>query len=448
MAIAFRIRDYFHPILIGRLWQEFKQNPWLAPDELQRRQERRLQGIVSRAYEAVPYYRKLFDEARLKPADIQTLDDLPKLPVLSKKQALAAGHGLRSKDHARFHAVEYHTSGSSGEPFSLLRDQYANALEFVYYWRHWSWADYRLGDSFAMLVRRHFLAQNAGDDMSHWQPHLRRLLLNCNLISPSTAGAMARELERKGCKFLKAGASAAYHLALSMHEAGVRPRPLRAVISTDEALLPHQREMIGKVFNCCVLDSYGHMEGTVAISQCREGGRHVNTDYGLLEFTNVRPSADGSTLLAEGIGTGLHNRVMPFLRYLIEDTFELFRETRACPCGRTFPLIKAIHGRQIETIVTPDGRFVTSLVILPDYVTGFREIQFVQESATRLVIRVVPGDGFDMREEEKLKAHAMTLTGPSMQTHVIHCASSDLIRSRSGKLSTVIPLDSLSEQRP
>ncbi|MDZ4405097.1 hypothetical protein [Prosthecobacter sp.] len=376
------------------------------------------------------------------------MDDLPRLPVLSKKKALAAGLELRAKDRARFHTVEHHTSGTSGEPFSLLRDKHANALEFVYYWRHWSWADYRLGDSFAMLVRRHFLTRPSGDDTSHWQPHLRRLLLNCNQISPSMAGAMARAMERKRCKFLKAGATAAYHLALSMHEAGIRPPPLRAVISTDEALLPHQREMIEKVFGCRVLDSYGHMEGTVAISQCREGGRHVNTDYGILEFTNVRPSADGSTLLAEGIGTGLYNRVMPFIRYLIDDTFELFPEPRACPCGRTFPLIKAIHGRQMETIVTPDGRFVTSLCILPDYVTGFREIQFVQESATRLVIRVVPGDGFDVREEEKLKAHAMTLTGPSMQTHVMRCASSDLIQSNSGKLSRVIPLKSFAERQP
>jgi phenylacetate-CoA ligase len=361
MSIAFRVRDYFHPVLIGRLWHEFERNPWLSPDELKHRQEKRLQSIITRAYEAVPHYRKLFDQASLKPEDIQTLDDLPRLPVLSKKEVLDAGLELRATDRARFHTVEYHTSGTSGQPLSLLRDKHANALEFVYYWRHWSWAGYRLGDSFAMLVSRHFLTQCSADSTSDWQPHLRRLLLNCNLISPSTAGTMARELERKGCQILKAAASAAYHLALNMHETGIRPQPLRAVISTDEALLPHQRDMIEKVFGCCVLDSYGHMEGTVAISQCREGGRHVNTDYGILEFTNVRPSADGSTLLAEGIGTGLHNRVMPFIRYLIDDTFELFPEPQTCPCGRTFPLIKAIHGRQIETIVTPDGRFVTSL---------------------------------------------------------------------------------------
>jgi phenylacetate-CoA ligase len=442
MGIEFRIRDYFHPVLTWRLWREFKQNPRRPPDELRQRQEQRLREIISRAYSVVPHYRKMFNEAGLKPADIQTLDDLPRLPVLSKQEVISAGSEMRALDRAQFNTVEYHTSGTSGEPLSLLRDKHANALEFVYYWRHWNWADYRLGDAFGMLARRHFLEPRQAGQTSAWQPHLRRLLLNCNLISPATAGAMARELERHGCKFLKAAASAVYHLALSMREAGVRPRRLRAVISTDEPLLPHQRELIGDMFGCHVLDSYGHMEGTVTISQCREGGRHVNTDYGILEFANVRPSSDGSSLLAEGIGTGLHNRVMPFIRYLTGDTFELFREPQACPCGRTFPLIKAIHGRQLDVILTPDGRFVTSLIILPDFVTGFHEIQFVQESATRLVIRVVPGDGFDGREEEKLKAHAMTLTGPSMQVSVQRCAPSELIRGRGGKTSMVIPLQS------
>lgn len=446
MAIDFRVRDFFHPVLIGQLWHEFERNQWLPSDELLRQQEKRLQRIIVHAYETVPYYRGVFDSAKLKPADIRTLDDLKKLPVLSKPAARAAGTDLHAKDHARLAPVEYHTSGTSGTPFTLLHDKHANVLEFVYYWRHWSWAGYRLGNSFAELSTHFFLKNGSRDGMTAWQPHLQRLMLSSHNISPSTAGLMAHALERRGCRFLKGVASTAYHLALSMREAGIKPRPLRAVISTGETLPPYQRAVIEEVFGCRALDSHGHMERTVAISQCEHGGRHVNSDYGILEFTNVRPAEDGSTLLAEGLGSGLHNLVMPFIRYETGDTFELFREPRACPCGRTFPLIKAIHGRQEETIIAPDGRFLTSLFMLPELVSGLRETQFVQEAADRLVIRAVPGDEFNTAQEEMLKSFTQKLTGPSMQVRVVRCASIDLQRGRSGKLRTVIPLQKVNDK--
>jgi phenylacetate-CoA ligase len=439
MAIDFRIRDFFHPILIGRLWHEFESNPTRSADEMRALQERRLRAVVRHSWENVPHYRRKMDETGLVPEDIRTLEDLPRLPVLSKEQARAAGATLHAKRQAGLHPVAYHTSGTSGTPFELLHDKFSNALEFVYYWRHWGWAGYRLGNAFAQLSSVYFLNRGATDSLHAWQPHLRRLVLSSILTSKSNAGEMARELERRGCLFLKGVASSVYHLALSMREAGVTPRPLRAVICASEVLLPHQSTLIQEVFQCVVLDSYGHMERTVAVSQCERGGRHVNSDYGVLEFINKRPSPDGSSVLAEGLGTGLHSRVMPFLRYETGDTFELFREARTCSCGRHFPLIKAIHGRQEECVETPDGRFLTCLFLLPEFVSGISEAQFVQEAEDRLVVCVVPAEGFDAAQEEKLKHYTQTVAGPSMQVRVQRCGRQDLVRSGSGKRRVVIP---------
>ncbi|MCB1278757.1 hypothetical protein [Prosthecobacter sp.] len=441
MAIVFRIRDFFHPLLINRLRCEFERNQWKAPEALADMQEKRLNEILAHSYASVPIYRAKFDAAGLKPSDIRTNEDLKKLPVLSRAEARSAGKALHASRLRGLHPVEYHSSGTSGTPFAMLHDKNANALEFAYYWRHWSWAGYRLGDSFADLGSVYFLTRKS-DDIQAWQPLLRRLNLSSHQVSPTNAPLMARELERRDCKILKGVASTVYHLALSMEEAGVRPRPLRGVISTGETLLPHQRALIKDIFGCLIFDSYGHMERTVAVSQCEKGGRHVNSDYGLLEFTNIRPSPDGTTLLAEGLGTGLHNRAMPFIRYETGDTFELFRDPQPCPCGRTFPLVKAIHGRQEECVVTPDGRHLTSLFVLPEFVTGLRETQFVQEKADSLVIRVVTGNEFDANQEEQLKSFTQRLTGPSMRISIARCQRDDLVRARSGKFRTVIPLQS------
>lgn len=441
MAINFRIRDFCHPILIGRLWREFERNQWLPPDELRRLQEARLQRIITRAYAAVPYYRRLFDAGSLKPADIRTLDDLPKLPLLGKADAQAAGEDLRAADSARFHPVESRTSGTSGTPFALIHCKYANALEFVYYWRHWSWAGYRLGDPIADLGSYYFLKARTGHDRTHaYQPHLRRLMLNSALISIATARTMAEAIEHHGSRFMKGVASSLYYLALSLQESGRGPLPLRAVISTGEILPPYRRALIEKVFCCRVFDSYGHMERTVAVSQCEKGGRHVNSDYGILEFIHSHRSEDGGGRLAQGVGTGLHSLVMPFIRYETGDEFELYDEPRQCPCGRTFPLVKAIHGRMEETIMTPDGRFLTSLFILPELVSGIRETQFVQEAADRLLVRVVPADHFDTNEEDALKAATQKILGASMSVRIVRSSPADLIRGQSGKLRTIISL--------
>src|SRR5207302_8734663 len=51
-----------------------------TPTELQALQEQRLRLLIRHAYEQVPYYRRIFDERRLTPADIRTAEDLYKLP--------------------------------------------------------------------------------------------------------------------------------------------------------------------------------------------------------------------------------------------------------------------------------------------------------------------------------------------------------------------------------
>ncbi len=71
---------------------------------------------------------------------------------------------------------------------------------------------------------------------------------------------------------------------------------------------------------------------------------------------------------------------------------ELHAEPRSCPCGRTFPLIEAIHGRHEDTIVTADGRHLTSLFVLPELARGIRFVQFIHTSPESLLINIVPGE--------------------------------------------------------
>ena len=77
------------------------------------------------------------------------------------------------------------TTGTMGEPLRFLIDKPSNVLEFVYYWRHWSWAGYRIGDRFAELASHYFL-QRKSSELGHVQRGFGRLLLNSIRLSPDT----------------------------------------------------------------------------------------------------------------------------------------------------------------------------------------------------------------------------------------------------------------------
>jgi len=440
MAIDFRVQDFRYPIAIGRLRRTLERTQWLPREELKAYQLERLRAVLRQASARVPFYRDLFKQRGVKAEDIHSAEDLARLlPLLSKEAVRKAGDRLLAEDAARYSPRPYSTSGSTGAPVTFYLDKGANILEFVYYWRHWSWAGYRLGDRFAELGSQYFLNRpHLRNAACSWQPHLRRLMLNSSRISVESAREVGNAIRKYRPRFLKGMASPVYFLALSLKEAGSNDLSLRAVFSTGEVITPAYRAMAEQVFHCKVLDSYGHMERTAGISQCLEGGYHVVDDYGLLEVIDRKPGLGGDSSSGQVVGTGLYNMAMPLIRYEVGDTIELFDEGRSCACGRTLPLVKAIHGRQEDVVVTPDGRYITSIFILPEFVRGVRFAQFVQETEKTLSIRVVPGAGWDSAQAEALQARAGDLVGPGMDIRIVQILEEDILTDPSGKRRAVI----------
>ena len=437
MAIDFRIRDFFYPVEIYRLNRTLKKTQWLSRDELLVYQERRLAVILDQAYNHVPYYRRLFKGLGLTPADIRCVDDLKKLPILSKNTVRRGGADFIADNAKRYRPITYNTSGTSGVPMQIQLDRGARILEFVYYWRHWGWAGYKLGDRFAELRTYLFLGSDS-DAVSLWQPRLRGLMLNSSQLSLSRVKEMAEAIRRYRPKFLKGMAATLYFMALSFKQAGITDISFRGIFSTGEVLTPQYRVMMEQVFGCPVLDSYGHMEGAVAISQCMEGGYHINSDYGLLEFDDPRPSGDGPAMVGRAVGTSLYNLAMPFIRYDMGDDIEFLPETEICSCGRTLPLVKVIHGRHDDIIITTDGRLVTNMFVLPELVDGIRFAQFIQESPTVLHVNVVPGETWTEGKSEKLFSYVKKLAGKEMAVRMHQITQDDIITDASGKTRAVI----------
>jgi phenylacetate-CoA ligase len=433
VSVEFAVRDFAHPLAILRLRASFERTQWWPTERLLHHQERLLRRTVGHAYAQVPYYRDLFRRLRLTPADIRTVADLAKLPTLPKATLRAEYPRLQAADRARFRPRAYQSSGTTGEPIRFLLDTPANVLEFAYYWRHWSWAGYRLGSAFAELASSFFLREPAssGEPFRH-QRVTGRLLLNCLSLSPARVRAQAAALRKHRPRFLKGTASALYFFARCLEEEAISDIAFRAVFSTGEMLLPSQRKTIEAVLKGKVHDSYGHMERTVAVSECPHGGLHVNPEYGVLELVDAKalPGASERPVVARVLGTSLHNRSMPLLRYEVGDLIEADTRPAPCVCGRSLPLVRRIHGRAEDVVVTGQG-VVTTLFTLFDRVPGVALGQVVQEEPDRLVIKVARGPEYRPESEALLLADARRFVGAGMRI-TLEYTSADAMRGGTG----------------
>ncbi len=412
---------------------------WMSEAQLREYQNHRLRLVIGHAVRHVPYYRELFAASDLRIEDVASVDDLRKLPRLSREAVRAGGSEFHADNANRFSPTRVHTSGTSGLPLECYLDRESNVLEFVHYWRHWGWAGYRPGDRFAELASIHFLRRPHLDGLiADCQRLYGRLLLNSMKMAPSNILEYASLLQRFRPRYLKGLPSALYHLAslLTASKAGLPP--LRAVFSGGENLTPEMRTTIEQTFQCPLLDSYGHMERTACIVQCPEGSYHILSDYGLLELVDRTPLQESGVELASVLGSSLYNRAMPLLRYEIGDLIEVFVDPPHCRCGRRFQVVRGVRGRTALAIFTPEGRVESALFALPGIVPGVAFLQFIQLKIEAVEVRVVRGERFDGRSDAILRRCLDESLGPRIDVRIRYVSMEDIATDASGKRPRVI----------
>ena len=425
MAIEFQARDFFHPAGLLKTHNSLERTQWLAPQELQDHQEQRLRIVIRQAATHVPYYRDLFARLKLDYRDIQGVKDLKALPILTKEILRTNFKQLMADNAARFAPRLCRTSGTSGEPVEFFHDVSSNSLEFCYYWRYWSWAGYRLGSSFAEFSLHHFLQRGLKVRSEH-SPLMNRLMLNPAQLSLQQVVGFVMDLKKYRVRFLKGAPASLSVFASFMAMKGISYDGLKAVFTTGELLLSSQRTQIEKVFGCRILDSYGHMERTVAICQCPHGRYHVNSDYGVLELEKDGHVFFPGTSSGTMIGTSLYSMAMPLIRYQINDFIEVRTDERRCECGRGLPICEKIFGRAQDTIKTLDGRMLTNVFILFDILEGAIWVQIIQEKRDRVVVKIVPGGRYSKDSEDVFLFQLQQLLGRDMFVKIEYLPEHDM----------------------
>ena len=406
--------------------QEIECMPY---EDMKKLQSERLVAQVKHVYENVEYYRNLMDEKGVKPEDIQSVEDLHKLPFLTKADLRDAyPYGLLAKplnECVRIHS----TSGTTGKRVVAFYTQ--NDIDL--------WED--------CCARAIVAAGGTKDDVCQVAYGFGLFTggaglnggshkVGC-LTLPMSSGNTDRQIEFMrdlGSTILCCTPSYAAYIGETLHEMGLTPDDinLKAGIFGAEPWTEEMRKSIEASLGIKAYDIYGLTETSgpgVSFECCEQTGMHINEDNFIPEIIDpetgeVLPEGE----VGELVFTSITKEAFPLLRYRTRDLCVLSR--KKCSCGRTLIKMRKPMGRsddmliirgvnvfpsQIETVLIEQG-------YSPNYLI---EVDRVNNTDTLDISVEMNPDQFSdkmkvMQEQEKSLALAIkTMLGINPKVHLV-----------------------------
>ena len=361
-------------------------------EEMKKLQSEKLVKQVKHVYENVPYYRDLMDKKGVSPDDIKSIDDLHKLPFLSKADLRDAyPYGLLAKpleDCVRIHS----TSGTTGRRVVAFYTQHDVDL----------WEDCCARAITAVGGTKKDVCQVAygyglftGGAGLHGGSHK----VGC-LTLPMSSGNTDRQIQFMDdlqATILCCTPSYAAYLGESLKEQGYKPEdiPLKAGIFGAEPWTEEMRKSIEATLGIKAYDIYGLTETTgpgVSFECSEPSGMHVNEDHFFAEIIDP----DTGEVLPEGskgelVFTSLDKEAFPLLRYRTRDICVLSR--KKCSCGRTLIKMAKPMGR------TDDMLIIRGVNVFPSQIETVLLNEGYQPNYQIIVDRVKNNDTFDVHVE-------------------------------------------------
>lgn len=320
-----------------------------SPEAIRKIQDERLVKTVKRLYDNVPYYKKKMDDKGVAPADIKSIDDLKKLPFITKADLRDAyPYGLLAvplHDCVRIHS----TSGTTGKRVIAFYTQHDLDL----------WSD--------CCARSIVAAGGTKDDVIHvgygYGLFTGGMGINGGshrvgcLTLPVSSGNTERQIQFMtdlGSTILCCTPSYAEYLAETINEMGIKDQiKLKAGIFGAEAWSEEMRQHLEESLGIKAYDIYGLTEiiGPGVSFECSEQtGMHINEDHFIAEIINP----DTGEVLQEGskgelVFSCIDKEAFPLLRYRTRDICVLSREK--CSCGRTLIKMAKPMGRSDDMLI-------------------------------------------------------------------------------------------------
>ena len=422
-----------------------KEIETMPVEEIKKLQSEKLVKQVRHVYDNVPYYRNLMDEKGVTPEDIHGIEDLHKLPFLTKADLRDAyPYGLLAKPLSECVRIQS-TSGTTGRRVVAFYTQHDIDL----------WEDCCARAIVAAGGTNEDVCQVAyGYGLFTGGPGLNggSHKVGC-LTLPMSSGNTERQIPFMtdlSATILCCTPSYAAYIGETLKEQGYTPDqiPLKAGIFGAEPWTEEMRRGIEKTLGIKAYDIYGLTETSgpgVSFECCEQTGMHINEDHFLAEIIDP----DTGEVLPEGskgelVFTSLDKEAFPLLRYRTRDICVLSR--KKCSCGRTLIKMAKPMGRSDDMMI------IRGVNVFPSQIEAVLLKEGYEPNYQIVVDRVGNTDTFDVNvemnpdkftdtvsgitEQERALANAMkVMLGINPKVHLV--APKSIVRSE-GKAVRVI----------
>jgi phenylacetate-CoA ligase len=420
----------------------------MSREALDRLQLARLRAQLARVYVSVPLYRRKFDEAGFRPEQLESLDDLRRVPFTVKDDLRSAYpfdmFAVPLRDIVRVHS----SSGTTGQ------------VSVVGYTRGdvERWSD--------LMARTLACGGATADDVVQVTygyglftgglgAHYGSERLGAMTI-PVSGGNTARQVQIMkdfGVTVLACTPSYALLIAETAASMGidVRELPLKLGVFGAEPWSDGMRRQIEETMGIRAIDIYGLSEvmGPGVASECvHQNGLHVYEDHFIIEIVDpqtLQPVPDGEC--GEVVFTTLTKEGIPVIRYRTRDISRIL--SGACPCGRTFRRMERVTGRTDDMLIIRGVNVYPSqiehvLMGIPGVAPHYQLVLSKRGSmdAVEVQVEVNPDVAFDeIRELEGLQKRVAGAIAAALAVHVaVRLVEPRAIQRSEGKAKRVVDL--------
>jgi phenylacetate-CoA ligase len=320
------------------------KNETLPREDLKRLQLLKLQRMTEFAYANSPFHRARLDAAGFRPEQLRTLDDLRRIPYMTREEWMASiaetplFGNLAATDSAN--AIRYHlTSGTSGRTPIRVLD---STKDWEWIAEMWCYGFWGFGVRPEDIV---YFAFGYGSFIGFWGAHYACEKIGALVIpgGAQTTEARVKQIVEMGVTTVCSTPTYALRMWQQATEMGIdlaRESKVNRVILSGEPAgsIPAVKRQLEEAWGAKCGDTAGMTElGTIMIFECanQPGGTHIIEDHYIEEVINPATGEPvGYGELGERVVTSFGRGFIPVLRYRTKDMVLKLPHT-TCDCGRT-----------------------------------------------------------------------------------------------------------------
>jgi len=406
-----------------------------SSEELERYRLWKLRHLLRYAYYNSAFYRDLYRQHGVDPDEIESLDDLRKLPIVDKQMVRSVdpleiiSEPVKQQVKSESEWMVEITTGTTGNPLKIQRT-----------WRDLYYIKAKIIRAFAQTGFRFYHKQavikSSSESLTgkHWFERLgilRKYWLSVT-DSPDFNLHRLQEIHPQHIHAYPSGLQAIAELLLK----NGKSFPVPVICTGAEVLESLVRNQIAEAFEAEIFDLYGVREvGNIAWECKKHEGMHINDDAIIVELLdkNDRPVATGEE--GEVVVTYLDAMDFSFIRYRLGD--RAIQLAEKCACGCHFSRLHCVTGRTDARIILPSGNWISGLVFqelrTAPWISSYR---LIQEDRQSVKLQVVPRRALNPNELEALVNRARELVNNELK--IVPEVLSKLDYDASGKLRMII----------